>query len=155
MSPFGATVIAVGLTGCGAQVLLIGAATRRFGEARVIVGGLIVLACSMALQPVFREPVAAVLLMATLMAGHSIAFPSAGALISRGTSAEVQGSVNGLLMASNAFGRIAVPPLFGAIYAGFGPDWPYFAGSALVGVAVLIALQVVVLRDAASRAVPA
>ncbi len=143
----GLTFIAVGCTGFAVQIALIGRATRRFGEARVIVGGLCVLVLAMALQPVLRNPVAAVVLMSALMAGHSIAFPSAGALISRSIGGEVQGSVNGLLMASNALGRIAVPPLFGAIYAMAGQDWPYYAGAALALVAVAIGLQVVGLRD--------
>lgn len=145
----GLTFIAVGLTGFAVQIVLIGRATRRFGEARVIVGGLCVLALAMVLQPVLRDPIAAVVLMSALMAGHSIAFPSAGALISRSIGGEVQGSINGLLMASNALGRIAVPPLFGAIYTLAGPDWPYFAGTALACVAIAIALQVVRLRDRA------
>ncbi|WP_353227457.1 MFS transporter [Novosphingobium sp.] len=147
----GLTFVAVGLTGFTAQIMLIGRATRRWGEARVVMGGLVVLALSMLLQPVLRNPVAAVVLMSTLMAGHSIAFPSAGALISRSTAANVQGSVNGLLMASNALGRIAVPPLFGAIYAGVGPDWPYYAGTVLAGVALLIGARVVGLRDMALK----
>jgi MFS family permease len=147
----GLTFIAVGLTGFTVQILLIGRANRRFGEARVIVGGLAVLATSMLLQPLLRDPVAAVVLMSTLMAGHSIAFPTAGALISRSISPDVQGSVNGLLMASNALGRIIVPPIFGAIYSIGGPDWPYYACAALVGIAILIGLQIVAIRDAATR----
>jgi MFS family permease len=147
----GLTFIAVGLTGFSVQILAIGRANRRFGEARVIVGGLAVLATSMLLQPVLRDPLAAVVLMSALMGGHSIAFPTAGALISRSIGPDVQGSVNGLLMASNALGRIIVPPIFGAIYAGLGPDWPYYIGAALVGVGILIALQIVAIRDAAAR----
>ena len=142
----GLTFIAVGVIGFLMQIVLIGQATKRFGEARVIVGGLLVLCVSMLLQPVLRDPIAAVVLMSALMGGHSTAFPTSGALISRTTSPDVQGSVNGLLMASNALSRIVAPPVFGLIYSAAGPDWPYFIGAAFAGVAVLIGFQVVRIR---------
>jgi MFS family permease len=145
----GSTFIAVGLTGFLVQILLIGRATLRFGEARVIVGGLFVLATSMLLQPLLRAPLASVVLMSTLMAGHSIAFPSSGALISRSTGPQIQGSVNGLLMASNALARILMPPVFGFIYSGIGPDWPYYVCACLIGLLIFVGLQVVTLRDTA------
>lgn len=145
----GTSFIFVGLTGFAVQMLLIGRATRRFGEARVIAGGLAVLAASMVLQPILRDPLAAVVLMSALMAGHSIAFPSAGALISRSTAPDIQGSVSGLLMASNALGRILMPPAFGAAYSGLGPDWCYYLCAVLIGVAIVFAIQVVALRKTA------
>jgi MFS transporter, DHA1 family, tetracycline resistance protein len=148
----GLTFIAVGATGFMVQILLVGRATRRFGEARVIAGGLAVLALSMLLQPIIREPIAAVVLMSTLMGGHSIAFPSAGALISRSTPPDVQGSVNGLLMASNALARIAMPPLLGLAYSAGGPDWPYYVCTGLVGLAFLFGTQVISIRDGELRA---
>ena len=148
----GLTFISVGATGFLVQILLVGRATRRFGEARVIAAGLAVLAASMLLQPIVREPIAAVVLMSTLMGGHSIAFPSAGALISRSTPGDVQGSVNGLLMASNALARIAMPPLLGLAYSAGGPDWPYYVCAGLVGLAFVFGTQVIAIRDGELRA---
>lgn len=147
----GLTFIAVGATGVFVQLVLIGPATRRFGEGRVIVVGLIVLALSMILQPVIRLPIAAAALMSLLMAGHSIAFPTAGGLISRSTPPQAQGSVNGLVMASNALGRIMIPPLFGLLYQVGGSDMPYYAGALLVGLGIVFAVQAVILRDAELR----
>jgi DHA1 family tetracycline resistance protein-like MFS transporter len=117
----------------------------------VIVTGLAVLALSMLLQPVIRQPLAAVALMSLLMAGHSIAFPSTGALISRSTNPQLQGSINGLLMASNALARILLPPLVGLIYMA-GLDLPYYVCAGLAGLALLLGLQVVTLRDNEARA---
>jgi MFS family permease len=148
----GLTFISVGATGFLVQIFLVGRATRRFGEARVIATGLAVLAASMLLQPIIREPIAAVVLMSMLMGGHSIAFPSAGALISRSTPSDVQGSVNGLLMASNALARIAMPPLLGLIYSAAGPDWPYYVCAGLVGLAFMLGTQVIAIRDGEIRA---
>lgn len=143
----GLTFIAVGSAGMLVQIFLLGPLVRRFGEARVIIGALCLLATAMLLQPVLRHPVAAVALMSALMVGHSLAFPNAGALVSRSTPPETQGSVMGLLMASNALGRIIAPPIFGLVYASVSPDAPYVLGALMIAGAVIIAFQVKRMRD--------
>jgi DHA1 family tetracycline resistance protein-like MFS transporter len=143
----GFAFLAIGSGGLIAQLVLIGPLVARFGEPRVIVIGLVLLAASMLLQPVIRLPIAGVLLMGLLMTGHSLAFPSAGALISRNTPPDRQGGVMGLLMASNALGRIIVPPLFGLIYGNVGHDAPWFIGAALIGLVGFVAWQTVRLSD--------
>ena len=149
----GFAFIAIGGGGLITQLALIGPLAARYGEARVIVIGLALLALSMLLQPVIRLPVSGVLLMGLLMAGHSLAFPSAGALLSRNTPPERQGSTMGLLMASNAVGRIVAPPVFGLIYARVGHDAPWYAGAAMIGLVALVGLQAV--RISAARAAAA
>ena len=139
----GFAFLAIGGGGLLTQLLLIGPLAARYGEARVIVIGLVLLALSMLLQPVIRLPVASVLLMGLLMMGHSLAFPSAGALISRNVPPDRQGGTLGLMMASNALGRILAPPLFGLIYGRVGHDAPWFVGAAMIGLVVLLALQTV------------
>jgi MFS transporter, DHA1 family, tetracycline resistance protein len=145
----GLTFIAVGSAGMLVQIFLLGPLVKRFGEAQVIIGALCLLATAMLLQPLFRNPVAAVALMSLLMIGHSLAFPNAGALVSRGTPPETQGSVMGLMMASNALARIIAPPLFGLAYARISPDAPYFLGALMISGAVIIAFQVKRIRDQA------
>lgn len=139
----GFAFLAIGGGGLLAQLLLIGPLVARYGEARVIVIGLLLLALSMLLQPLIRLPVSGVLLMGLLMSGHSLAFPAAGALISRNVPPDRQGGTMGLLMASNALGRIVVPPLFGLVYGRIGHDAPWYLGAALIGLVVLLALQTV------------
>ena len=116
----------------------------------MIVIGLALLALSKLLQPLIRLPVTGVLLMGLLMTGHSLAFPAAGALLSRNIPPDRQGGTMGLLMASNAVGRIVVPPLFGLIYAGVGHDAPWYMGAAMIGLVMLLALQTVRLNEAAA-----
>lgn len=139
----GFAFLAIGGGGLTAQLLLIGPLVARYGEARVIVMGLALLALSMVLQPLIRLPVSGVLLMGLLMTGHSLAFPAAGALISRNVPPDRQGGTMGLLMASNALGRIVVPPLFGALYGYVWHDAPWYLGAALIGLVALLALQTV------------
>ena len=142
----GLAFLFIGGAGLFVQSLLIGPLVKRFGEARIIVGGLTLLFLSILLQPVLRLPQASVLLMALLMAGHSLTFPNVGALVSRTTPPERQGSVMGLNMASNAGSRIIAPIFFGWIF-GHNADAPYY-GCALVVLAMLpVAWRVVSIRD--------
>jgi MFS transporter, DHA1 family, tetracycline resistance protein len=145
----GLAFIAIGGAGMLVQVFLIGPLVARYGEARVIVGGLSLLAASMVLQPLIRMPAFSVGLMALLMMGHSLAFPTAGALVSRSTPADRQGGVMGLNMASNALSRIVAPPVFGWVYGNIGPDAPYFLCAVMISGVILIALQVVGIRERA------
>ena len=146
----GLTFLAVGAAGLFVQSLCIGPLVKRFGEARVIVMGLVILFTAILLQPIIRMPVASVVLMSLLMVGHSLAFPNAGALVSRTTPPDRQGSVMGLNMASNALSRIVAPPFFGWLY-GMHHDWPYFACAALIALLLPVALQVVKLRKQDAR----
>jgi MFS transporter, DHA1 family, tetracycline resistance protein len=139
----GLTFLAVGGAGLTVQVLLIGPLVARFGEARVIVAGLTVLAVAMA----------SVLLMSLLMVGHSLAFPNAGALVSRTTPPDRQGSVMGLNMASNALSRIVAPPFFGWLFTQHA-DAPYLGCAFLVACTIPVALRVVRLCRAAAPALP-
>ena len=147
----GFAFLAIGGGGLFAQLVLIGPMVARWGEARVIVIGLALLAVSMLLQPVIRLPVSGVLLMGLLMTGHSLAFPAAGALLSRNLPADRQGGTMGLLMASNAVGRIVAPPLFGLIYATAGHDAPWYIGAAAIVLVIPVALQAVRIGDRAVR----
>jgi MFS family permease len=139
----GFAFIAIGAGGLIVQLFFLHPLVMRFGEGRVITGGLVVLAGSMLLQPILREPYVAVALMGTLMMGHSLAFPTSGALTSRTAPVERQGSVMGLLMASNAFGRIVAPPTFGLIYEAAGHDVPWYAGAVMIALVVPCALQTI------------
>ena len=146
----GFAFLAIGGGGLFAQLFLIGPLAARYGEARVIVLGLALLAVSMLLQPLIRLPISGVLLMGLLMTGHSLAFPSAGALLSRNVPPDRQGSTMGLLMASNAIGRIVAPPLFGLLYDR-GHDAPWYLGAGLIGLVILVALQAVQIGDRQRR----
>lgn len=143
----GLAFLAIGGAGAFVQLLLIGPLVARVGEARVILIGVTLLGISMLLQPLFRDPVVAVALMSVLMMGHSLAFPNAGALVSRATPPETQGSVMGLMMSSNALSRILAPPVFGLVYASVSPDAPYYLCALMIAGVALIAFKVIRLRD--------
>jgi MFS family permease len=116
---------------------------KRFTEAGVIVGGLVVLASAIVLIPLLHHPAATVALMGLLMAGHSLVFPNAGALVSRTAPRDRQGSVMGLNMASNAVSRIVAPPLFGALFS-VSADVPFYICAIMVAGAFAVALVMLV-----------
>lgn len=142
----GLTFLAVGGTGLLVQTMLIAPLVKRFGEARLIIGGLCVLVMAIALPPIIRMPAASVMLMALMMAGHSLTFPNAGALVSRTTPPDRQGSVMGLNMASNALSRIVAPPLFGWLF-GLSADLPYYVCALMIAAMLPIAWGVVQSRE--------
>src|SRR5690606_2920812 len=146
----GLAFLAIGAGGLVTQLFLLGPLVARFGEPRVIVLGLGILALSMLLQPVIRAPVAGVLLMGLLMTGHSLTFPTAGALLSRNLPPDRQGGTMGLLMASNAVARIVAPPLFGLAYGELGQDAPWYLGAGIIALVALGGLQAVRLAAAAA-----
>lgn len=106
------------------QLFLIAPLVSRLGEAGEIMLGLGVLIAAILSIPLVRLPTATVVVcMALLMAGHSLAFPNAGALVSRNTPPDRQGGVMGLNMALNALSRIVGPPMFGWL-CGLSADLP-------------------------------
>jgi predicted MFS family arabinose efflux permease len=139
----GFAFLAIGTGGLVVQLFLLQPLVTRFGDGKVITAGLAVLAASMLFQPVLRDPWAAALLMGLLMVGHSLAFPTAGALTSRNAPVDGQGSIMGLMMASNAFSRIIAPPTFGLIYEYAGHDTPWFAGAVMIALVVPLAIQLI------------
>lgn len=143
----GLAFLFVGGAGLFVQAFLIGPLVKRFGEARVLIAGLCVLVIAVLGIPLLRMPLAAAMCMGLLMAGHSLAFPNAGALVSRTTPPERQGSVMGLLMASNALARILAPPLFGLIFV-YSADGPYYICAFMIAAMIPIAFAVMRLRDA-------
>jgi MFS family permease len=139
----GLAFIAIGLAGGITQALLIGPLARRFGEARVLVAGILVLLTSTLLMPWAPNPAVSVALMALLMTGHSLTFPNLGALVSRATPPENQGAVMGLQGSVQALARIVGPPILGWTFGAFGPAVPFHVAAALVAVAALLALRIV------------
>ena len=140
----GMVFLAMGATGLIMQTLLIGRLVALFGEPRIIALGLSILIGSMLLQPLLCSPLTAVVLMATLMAGHSLAFPNAGALVSRHTPQDRQGAVMGLNMAANAASRIVAPPFFGWIYS-LSADTPFYLCAFMM--LVMLCVCMTVIRD--------
>jgi multidrug resistance protein len=118
---------------------LLGRLIRRFGERRMILGGIALMALGLAALPSW--PSLAVLLASLLLlaVGSGVHNPSTTALLSQITDPESQGSIIGL---SRSFGALArtLGPITGTwIFGKAGAPWPFWTAGALMLVALAVA----------------
>jgi len=129
-----------GLIAAPTQFLLTGTLSRRFGESRMLAVGMLGTVIAMALQPFGDGGALTYGLMAATALFSSVAFPNAGALLSRVTDEHNQGQIMGLNNACGAFARFAGPSGAAAVFAGLSVDAPYIMGAMIVAPAILLAL---------------
>jgi DHA1 family tetracycline resistance protein-like MFS transporter len=116
---------------------------KRFGEGPLVPAGVGILAVGLALLP-FAPPVGPMVAVFVVIAiGNGISSPSLQALISKGTSEDEQGFVLGTNQSMSALARAIGPTIGGALYAGVAPQAPFLAASAVLGLAVFLALAAV------------
>lgn len=133
---------------------LLGRLVRRFGERRLIVSGIVLMAAGLALLPLTPRsaPLAwshAGLLLASLFllaVGQGVHNPSSLGLLSRLTDEGSQGSVIGVSRSFGALARTLGPTAGTWIFGALGAGWPFWTASGLMLVALAVAFAV--LRDA-------
>ena len=125
------------------QFFVTGPLSERFGEARVLAGGmaLTVIGCLGQTQSTGLAMTTA--LMALTALGQSISWPNVGALISRNADPAKQGQVLGLNNACGAFARFAGPLSAGLAFAHVSIQAPFVMAGIVVAPAILLALSAV------------
>ncbi len=129
-----------GLVSSPTQFFLTGTLSRKFGEARMLAVGMVGTVIAMALQPFGDGHWLTYALMAMTALCSSVAFPNAGALMSRAIDEHNQGSIMGLNNACGAFARFAGPSGAAFVYSAISIDGPYFMGAMIVAPAIFLAL---------------
>ena len=129
-----------GIVASPTQFFLTGTLSRRFGEARMLAVGMVGTVIAMALQPFGDGHWTTYALMAMTALCASVAFPNAGALMSRAIDEHSQGQIMGLNNACGAFARFAGPSGAAFVYSAISIDGPYFLGALVVAPAILLAL---------------
>jgi MFS family permease len=129
-----------GLVSSPTQFFLTGVLSRRYGEARMLAVGMVGTAIAMALQPFGDGHWSTYALMVMIALCSSVAFPNAGALMSRAIDEHSQGQIMGLNNACGAFARFAGPSGAAVVYSGISIDGPYYLGALMVAPAVFLAL---------------
>jgi MFS family permease len=156
----GLSFMIVGIVSALNQGLFTGRLARRFGETNVLAVGMLLFGASLVLQvaaPIAWFPAVALdlgaitlpvaqgwvipILMAVGACGMSLAMPNISAMISRATPPDRQGAMLGLNMASGSIARIFGPMAAGALFSGFGHDWPFLVGAALTVPAAVMAIN--------------
>ena len=121
---------------------LIGQLVKLFGEQKLLIAGLLMLALGLALLPLSSTLAVMLIALGILSAGNGAVTPTASALLSLTSPRDAQGKVLGLSQGIASLGRIVGPLIAGSIYSLIGPGAPFIFGSVLAFVALLIAFPV-------------
>ena len=122
----------VGLLSAVMQGGLIGRLTARFGEEKLLIAGLALIAAGLLLVPLAHDLPVLILAVSGLALGMGAMQPSLNSLISRRAGADRQGEVMGVAQSVGSLSRVLGPLLAGVLFAGLGRNSPYFCGMALV-----------------------
>jgi MFS transporter, DHA1 family, tetracycline resistance protein len=129
----------VGVCAVLTQGLLIGRLQPRFGEERLLIGGLSVMAVGLGLVAVVPYGPLLYPVVGTLAVGVGLAIPALTALISRRVSGREQGRVMGGLQALISVTLIVGPVVAGLAFDRLGVPAPYWIGALLAALALLAA----------------
>jgi MFS family permease len=128
----------IGLLSAVMQGGLTGRLTARFGEEKLLVAGLALIALGLLAIPLAHDLPVLMVAVSCLALGMGAMQPSLNSLISRRAGAEQQGEVMGVAQSVASLSRVLGPICAGALFAGLGRDSPFLAGMALVIAAVAI-----------------
>ncbi|MEK7705679.1 MAG: MFS transporter [Myxococcota bacterium] len=119
----------------------IGPAVRRYGERRLVLGGLALLAIGLGFLPLTPPGGWGMLLaMTTLVSvGQGLLSPSLTSLLSRRTPRDRQGAVLGLAHSLTALARVLGPPIAGVTYDLVGVGAPFWVAAAVMTLAFVAA----------------
>lgn len=137
----GLCFMAIGLVGAVGQSMLAGRAARRFGETKVLMGGLAFIFVGFSIQPFVTHWQVCLMGMIIVMIGQSLTFPNIGAVISHASPPARQGEMLGLNMAAMALARI-IGPLVAAPLFALNTGGPFTAAALLIIPALYMANEV-------------
>jgi MFS transporter, DHA1 family, tetracycline resistance protein len=129
----------VGVCAVLTQGVLIGRLQPRFGEERLLLGGLSLMALNLGLMAVVPFGPLLYPVVGTLAIGVGLAIPALSALISNRVSGREQGKVMGGQQAIISLTLIAGPVISGLAFERLGVPAPYWIGALLATLALLSA----------------
>ena len=128
----------VGLCAVVTQGVLIGRLQPRFGESRLILGGLVLASLNLLLVALVPYGILLYPIVGLLALGMGLAIPSLTATISNRTPAETQGRLMGGLQAILSLAMILGPALAGLAFDHLGIPAPYLIGGSLIALALIV-----------------
>jgi DHA1 family tetracycline resistance protein-like MFS transporter len=115
--------------------------TKRYGEERLLLVGLVLLAIGLVIVPFARDLLMLGGAFAALAIGLGLVQPALNSLISRRAGGGEQGQVLGVTQSVGSLARVIGPPLAGYLFAGLGRGSPFFGGAVIVALAFFLALN--------------
>jgi MFS transporter, DHA1 family, multidrug resistance protein len=128
----------MGFAGAMVQGGLVGRLTKKYGEGKVIQGGIIVSAVGFALILLVDSFTTAAIFLSIFGIGNGVIRPSVSSLLTKTTDSG-HGSATGLLSSFDSLGRIVGPPLGGWLFS-LSIGLPYISG-AIISVIALVVYQ--------------
>lgn len=144
----------VGVVAVVVQGGLIRPLTSRFGDAPVLVAGLLLTGMGMILTPL-PTTLAGLLMASTLVSlGWGLVNPTTSSLISRASASDSQGGMLGLSQGLASLGRIIGPQWGGWTFKTLGIAWPYWTGGAVLLVSFVFAAAKLLPAPGRTEALP-
>jgi DHA1 family tetracycline resistance protein-like MFS transporter len=131
----------VGVLSAVLQGGLIGRLARRFGEERLLLGGLTLIGLGLLVMTLAHNLAVLVAAVSALALGMGLTQPSLNSLISRRAASDEQGEVLGVSQSVGSLSRVLGPFAAGFCFAEFGRDAAFLWGAVLVAVALVLALK--------------
>jgi MFS family permease len=131
----------IGVVASVGQGLITGRLARRFGEARVLIVGLMITTFGLAITPLVPAAAFVPVTVGCIAFGQSLAFPCIAALISQATSPDKQGAMLGLNAAAGSLARMSGPMLAGPLF-GLAIGGPFWLGAVLMLPAIAFAATI-------------
>jgi MFS transporter, DHA1 family, tetracycline resistance protein len=150
-STVAAFFVFVGLCSAIVQGGLVRRLAPRFGEARLVVGGGILLVAGFLLLRLGTNVPRLLAAVAVIALGIGVTTPTLSSLVSRRTSPLEQGEVLGAYQSMASLGRVFGPFAGENLHLRLGPDWPHWAAAALEGAALVLSASGLLRDNAASR----
>lgn len=129
---------------------LVGRLIKRWGEHRLLIAGLVMLAAGLASLQWSTNLALLLIALGIVSIGDGIVMPMVSALLSFASPPGAQGETLGLAQGVAGLGRAIGPLAAGSIFAIGGPGAPFLFGSALVVLATLIALPALSIKHEVS-----
>jgi DHA1 family tetracycline resistance protein-like MFS transporter len=123
---------------------------KRFGEVRLLIGGVLLLTLGLLGMGFVRSLAELLVASGALSIGMALFSPASNSLISREASADERGGILGVSQSTQSLARVVGPLVSGPLFTVFGRSAPYFAGAAAMLLVVYLAFGL--LRGAAAEA---
>jgi len=122
---------------------LVGALSRRVGEAKLTVAAVLTLIASSLTLIVVTTPWQIYLPMGLLALGMGLNNPACQSLLSRTAPDHLRGAVLGAAQSAQSLARIVGPAWAGWSFGAFGPQSPFLIGAAILLAALVVSMTVV------------
>lgn len=119
----------VGITAAITQGLLVGRLAPRFGEKKLLLAGVLLIAGGFFSLSVLHNPLQLFLTVPFIAGGNSLCNPTLASLVSRRAPKELQGSILGVHQSIGALARVVGPACGGFLFQHAGSAWPYRVGT--------------------------